>query len=59
VTTGDDLSCALQFLVPGATSYSATDVVRHLTGSLPLLPLPTPVLVTVAEVAAQAVEAAS
>lgn len=59
VTTGDDLSCALQFLVPGATSYSATDVVRHLTGSLPLLPLPTPVLVTVTEVAAQAVEAAS
>lgn len=35
VTTGDDLACALNFLAPGATSYSAKDVVRVLTSKLP------------------------
>ena len=30
VTTGDDLNTVVQFLAPGATSYSAVDVVRTL-----------------------------
>ena len=32
VTTGNDLQAAVQFLVPGATGYSAADVVRGLLG---------------------------
>lgn len=32
VTTGDDLNTVVQFLKPGATSYSAVDVVRQLLG---------------------------
>ncbi len=54
VTTGDDLACALHYLAPGATSYSAVDVVRTIMSgashvetmpaSLPLAVAPEPTL---------------
>ena len=33
VTSGDDVATVAQFLAPGAHSYSASDVIRHLIGA--------------------------
>lgn len=42
VTTGDDLNTVVQFLKPGATSYSAVDVVKSLLSKLALEPAVAP-----------------
>lgn len=51
VTCGDDMACALHFMAPGASSYSATDVVRTLMQGAPqaesMAVLPAPALATV------------
>jgi NAD(P)H-dependent flavin oxidoreductase YrpB (nitropropane dioxygenase family) len=39
VTAGDDLSCVARLLKPGATSYTAADVIRYLLQSVERIPI--------------------